>query len=249
MSETSAMMAAADRLLDAADSTGLILRLCGGLACWYRCDSARGVAERFGRKYRDIDFVGYYRQKSQIITLLRSHGYQEDAITATVPGLRRTIFRNDRAGLRGDVFYDSLTFCHMIDLRQRLERTYRTLSLADLLLQKLQIVELTAKDVVDTQMLLLAFEFSPDDEGINRTRVAEVCGANWGFYHTVQLNVERLTGATSAASYLDQAERDRVCGQLEFLSNWLENARKSLPWRVRSLLGDRVRWYATVDEQ
>jgi hypothetical protein len=248
MTATDTLVRAAKRLLEDARSARLILRLSGGLACWYRCYGGRQLSARSGRTYNDIDFVAHYHQKREIARLLRIHGYEENAVTATVPGARRTIFRNRRTNIGGDVFYDILPFNHTIDLRSRLDGDEDTIPLADLLLQKMQIVTLAEKDVIDVQMLLLDHDFRDDDKGINIGRIGELCGSNWGFYRTVQLNVEAMASITAASAYLEGVERARIAFQLTRLNDCIEEARKSLQWRVRSLVGDRIRWYATVDE-
>ncbi len=45
-----------------------------------------------------------------------------------------------------DVVMDELHMCHVLDFRNRLERLPSTLDVADLLLSKLQVVELNEKE-------------------------------------------------------------------------------------------------------
>jgi hypothetical protein len=249
VSEPSVLHSFADLLLDQAQSSGIVLRLCGGLGCWYRSQDGRRLAAHSGRIYGDIDFAAYYPQRRDLLELLATHGCEEDAVSATVPGLRRTIFRRKMSSIKGDIFYDVLSFCHSIDLRGRLELNDRTIPLADLLLQKLQIISLTEKDVLDVQMLLLDHNFtSHDNEGINAKRIAQVCSADWGFFRTLGLNLQRIAVITSDSSHLDSARRQRIIDQLEGLRQCVEGAPKSLGWRLRSVIGDRIRWYDTVDE-
>jgi len=196
-----------------------------------------------------MDFAACYPQRREIINLFQRHGFREDAASATVPGLRRTILDSNADGVRGDIFYDVLSFCHSLDLRGRLELHDRTIALADLMLQKMQILGLTEKDAIDVQMLLLDHDLGPDDHvGISKARIAQVCGSDWGFFRTFSLNIERIEAITASSPYLNVAQRERIASQLARLRQCVGEMPKSLGWRLRSLIGDRLRWYETVDE-
>lgn len=246
--EFAALRNAVDSLLDGAESRGIILRLCGGLACLYHSESGRVLAKAAGREYNDIDFAAYYRDRQVILRLLESLGYREKPASATVPGIRRTIFYGHAT--KGDVFYDKLIFSHTIDLRGRLERDSPTIPVADLLLQKLQIVRLAAKDIVDVQILVLDHDLgNTDGNCINAMRIAEVCRTDWGFFHTVTINLKVIGEATLTSPHLDTPHRMRVADRLSRLEKLINEAPKSLRWSVRSLFGERIRWYETVDDQ
>ena len=75
-----------------------------------------------------------------------------------------------------DVFYDKLDFCHVIRWDGRLEVDSPTIPLAELLLEKMQIVKINEQDVVDTFMLLLEHPLGHTDaETINLARMARLC--------------------------------------------------------------------------
>jgi hypothetical protein len=146
------------------------------------------------------------------------------------------------------VFYDTIDFCHPIELRGRLENSYPTIPLADLVLHKTQIVELAPKDVIDLQMVLHEFDFSSSDkDAISIPRIAVLCGSNWGLYHTTGISIDKSTAATHSATYLNANQKTRILGQLAQFQQILEDAPKSLRWRARAFIGERVRWYETVD--
>lgn len=244
-----ALLSAAQHLIDAARAEGIVLRLCGGLACWHcSSESARRFATTAARRYSDMDFAAYYSDRDQVLRLLARRGFIETPSTATVPGVRRTIFRSTDGELHGDVLYDAIDFCHRIDLRGRLEVDASTLPVADLLLQKLQIVQLGAKDVVDIQMLLFDYNFAENDiRAINAPRIAALCGSDWGLYHTTTLNITKVRSFTEETSDLPPEHKQRLYSQLERLGRVLLDAPKSLRWRLRSIPGDHVRWYESVD--
>lgn len=238
------------QVVDSASNEGAIIRLCGGLACWYHAtEVARAFSAAAGRTFSDVDFVAYVKDRQRIVTLLRSLGLHESHDTATVPGNRRAIF-NGANGLHVDVFYDVLEFCHPIDLRHRLEMTSPTIPLSDLLLHKTQIVDLTTKDIIDLQTLLHDFDFAEDDRsGISEPRIAALCGSSWGLYHTTTLSIDKCVDATQSAQHLDARQRGRVLAGLERLQQLLRSAPKSLRWRARSVVGEHVPWYEAVESE
>jgi len=237
-------------LVERGRDDGFALRLCGGLGCCYHeSDVAQAISVGAGRTYSDLDLVAYFKDRERVDGLLRSLEMRESTSTGTVPGARRAKFVGP-TGLHVDVFYDVLDFCHPIDLRSRLEASYPTIPLADLLLQKTQIVDLAPKDIVDLQMLLHDHEFAVDDsQGISTPRVAALTGSNWGLYHTTTISIAKCVSATESTSYLTPPQRERVLTQLEALARILDSSPKSMRWRARSVVGERLQWYETVEHE
>jgi len=58
-------------------------------------------------------------------------------------------------GLHIDIFYEKLDFCHVIYWKDRLDVDHPSIPLAEMLLEKMQIVQINEKDIIDTIMLLL----------------------------------------------------------------------------------------------
>ena len=92
------------------------------------------------------------------------------------------------------MFLGEFAMCHRLDLDARLDVEHTALPAADLLLMKLQVVHLNLKDVQDLAALLTTHELGDGDgEGvIDRGRLRDVLGADWGFYTTAGDNLERL---------------------------------------------------------
>ena len=88
---------------------------------------------------------------------------------------------------------DKLDFCHPIPWKGRLEVDNPTIPLAELLLEKMQIVKINEKDIIDTIMLLLEHEICGDDEDhINSQHVAKLCAGEWGLWRTTTMNLEKV---------------------------------------------------------
>jgi len=143
------------------------------------------------------------------------------------------------------VFIDTIRMSHVIDLRERLDHEGPCASPSDLLLSKLQIYEVNRKDMVDVVALLLDHPVaSNDDEAIDSTYIARLAAEDWGFYRTLQVNIEKL-GAT-----LDEldVERDLVRSRLAEIWRAIEAQPKPLKWKLRAQVGDRVQWYELPEE-
>ncbi len=146
------------------------------------------------------------------------------------------------------MFLGTFVMCHSLPVAQRLEIEPETLPLAELLLTKLQIVELNEKDMSDMHSLIITHEVgTADADEINATRIAELCAGDWGLHHTVGRTLERL-GVDPPSYSLSPEQRQLVDQRLERLQRALEEQPKTLAWRLRAKVGERVRWYEEPEE-
>ena len=181
------------RILKVSEEKGILLRVIGSLAFQMHCPQFGHLQAAMGRAYTDIDFAAYSKQTKQITDMMTSLGYTDNREVFIVSEGERAIFDKPEAGLHVDVFYEKLDFCHAIYWKDRLETDSPTIPLAELLLEKMQIVQINEKDIIDTIMLLLEHPFGDiDKETINMKRVASLCAADWGFWRTVTMNLEKV---------------------------------------------------------
>jgi hypothetical protein len=236
-------------LVQDAEAEGIRLRILGSLAYRIHCPENLALFDAMERDLTDIDFAADRKQAKQVKRFITDRGYVEDQrMTASTEG-RRYYFEHPDTGLGVDVFYDELYFCHKIPLRDRLELDSPTIPTCDLLLEKMQIVELNPKDVKDSLVLLL--EHSLDASGkdaIDHTYVARLLGADWGFYYTVTTNLERLRGHLGDGE-LDAGQAQIVEERIEALERAIEEEPKTGKWRMRARIGPRKRWYQEVAEK
>jgi hypothetical protein len=237
------------RLIGTATANGLILRLLGALAFAKRCPNHASLQERLGRVYTDIDLAAYSRQARTIQTFLAAQGYVEDpAIYVESQGTRQ-IFHHPATSLHLDVFLDQLEFCHTVRWRDRLELDDTTIPLAEMLMQKMQIVQINEKDLIDTIMLLLEYPLGDgDDEEINMALVAGICGKDWGWWRTLTMNLEKVRQMAASYGQLTPEEKERVSRQVDAALDRIEAQPKSMSWKMRARVGDRKKWYRDVDE-
>ena len=237
-----------DRLLASAAEEGVVLRLLGALAFAKRCPAHAHLQDRLGRAYTDIDFGGYGKQAEGIRRVLARDGYAEDAMTFVESEGSRMVWNHPRTRLHLDVFLDKLSFCHMVPWSDRLEVDDQTIPLAEMLMQKMQIVQINEKDLIDTIMLLLEHRLTEDDAGVNIALVASVCARDWGWWRTLTMNLVKVKQMAATYAELSDEEQRRVADQVDAAVERIEREPKSLGWRIRAKIGDRKKWYQDVGE-
>lgn len=238
-----------ERLLRAADEAGLTLRLLGALAFARRCPRHAFLQERLGRVYTDIDFAAYGKQAAPIRELLAREGYVDDPAVFVDSGGTRVVAEHPGTGLHLDVFFDHLEFCHTVPFKGRLEIDQETIPLAEMLMQKMQIVEINEKDLIDTIMLLLEHPLGEGDrDTINIARVAAVCAKDWGWWRTLTANLVKVRQIASSYEQLSDEDTARVASQVDLALTRIEAAPKSTGWKFRAKIGERKKWYRDVGE-
>jgi hypothetical protein len=230
------------RVLDAAQAEGVLLRALGGLAVKLICPSAR--VPPLARSYKDLDLATRHGESPRVTDLLRSLGYEPDLEFNALHGLKQLYFWDPTHRRQLDVFVDRIDLSHTLEIADRLDVTPRTLSPADLLLTKLQVVEVNEKDLKDGCALLADQPISAS--GIDPARVTEVLCDDWGWWRTC---TETLASVAGYARSLDGfAGKDDVLRATTDLRASIDAAPKSVRWRMRSIIGERVRWYELPEE-
>jgi hypothetical protein len=234
------------RLMAAAESSGVRVRLLGGMAIVLHVGELLHPA--FRRAIGDIDLATRKRDGRTVADFLAAQGYTPNKTFNAMHGARRLLFYDEPNGRQVDVFVGSFEMCHQLPLEERLELEPRTLPLAELMLTKLQIVKLNQKDANDLYSLLLTHEVADHDgESINAGWIAELCSRDWGLYRTLQINLERLrTGLDNPE--LAPAEQETIDRRVRQLEQAIEQAPKTAKWKLRARVGDRVRWYEDPEE-
>src|SRR6266581_8115981 len=148
----SAISDEAKRVLDEAKERGIILRLFGGVAVKYHCPSA--THRSLQRSYPDLDFFGRGKQGREIRKLFLDLGYEPNQRFNALHGATRLIFEDAKNQRVVDIFLDVFRMCHTLHLGERLSLDDSTIPISDLLLTKLQVVEINEKDIRDLIAIL-----------------------------------------------------------------------------------------------
>jgi hypothetical protein len=235
----------ARRILRTAEEKKVTLRLVGGLAIRFHC---HGQHASHLREYHDVDVLGLADESEMISSVFRQLGYSPNFKYNLLYGGSRLQFVNDATGKNVDVFLDKFSMDHRLDFRQRLRLDELTIPVTDLLLTKLQMARLGEKDVKDIIAILEDHELGRKDdrEILNIGYVAKMCASDWGLYKTVTDNLRKMSGFIDQ-TVQDSAERTELAAKLGVIRRSVEEAKKGMKWRIRGLVGERIRWYEPVE--
>lgn len=222
------------------------IRLVGGLAVRIRVDEA--FHPGLTREYKDIDFVTLKGRNKAVAGFLEEMGYEPQRQFNAMNGHERLLFHDLGNARQLDVFVGAFRMCHEIPINDRITLDPMTLPLAELLLTKLQIVNLNEKDQRDIVAILHHHEIADHDgDTINGARVAQLCSQDWGLWRTTKMTLERVR---EGLEHYDMAESERrqVEERLDRLWERIDAEPKSRSWRLRDRIGDRKRWYLEPEE-
>jgi hypothetical protein len=232
------------RLLARASERGVPLRLLGGVAIKLR--AANELPPAFSRTYADLDFVTKRKAGGAAADLLRAEGYEPHVSFNALHGGDRLLFFDNDNDRQVDVFVGAFSMCHRIPLDERLEVDPVSIPLAELLLTKLQVIELNEKDVRDTLALLHDHPVGEaDGESLNANRIAELTCSDWGLCRTITQN---LIACRAFAETYEVPDRKLLEERLDALLERIEAEPKSRAWKLRAKIGDRKRWYELPEE-
>lgn len=240
------------RLVHEAEKRGIKLRILGSIAYRLVCPEYLHLFEGMKRVLTDVDFAGEKRHNPEIRDFMINEGYEPDEGVYMASEGARHIYLHPRTKLNVDVFADELYFCHRIPFEGRLDLESPTICTTDLLLEKMQIVEINLKDFKDTLVLLLAHPLShqqPGPRSIDTDYIVDRMCRDWGFYYTFTNNLKRVPDHLSEFPSISREEGNVVRARVRELLDRIETAPKTLFWKMRAKIGTRKRWYQEVSEK
>jgi hypothetical protein len=248
MSMPAGAFAAAVQTVEAANREEVPLKLLGGQAVRY-------LTPDFPPRQRDdqdMDFASVSKAKRSVMALLGGLGFEGDRRFNTMHGHKQMYFRSPVDGATADVIMDRLQMCHVLEFGDRIDRLPFTLDVTDLLLSKLQVVEQNEKDVQDIVYLLAAHEVREGDEPgtVGLARFAKVLAEDWGWWRTATGNLDRVVELVRG-DLARLVPRGAGCDPVEqavVLRDHAQSMPKTLKWKLRARLGERVQWYEVPEE-
>jgi len=106
--------------------------------------------------------------------------------------------------------------------------------------------------VHDLLHLLSGFEALPaDDTGtIGLERIGRLVAADWGWWRTTTMNLDKLAQLADGDHHdlLPEARRFEPAEQARRVRAFCEEVPKTMKWKLRARVGDRVRWYELPEE-
>ncbi len=252
-------------LVSRAASENITLKVIGGLATYIRCSSRSDILQLYGKVERlgkdkptfaDVDFIGFSRQEREIQKFMQGMGYEPDRYVNALFSGTRNVFSNSHDNFYVDVFYDTLNFSHDVVLvdreRNRLSSGAVTILPTDLMLSKLQVHDMTRKDLVDIVLLLLGHEFGEDSaDSISAGYISSILADDWGFHYDAISNLEKARSESlsmlSSGVLSGKMQKD-VNGKIDYLLRSIESSPKTRTWEKRAKKGTKKIWYREVDE-
>jgi len=222
-----------------------VARVLGGAAVYLQSPADGPLLPR---PINDIDVVTRRGTRSAVTEVLVGAGYVPDQMFNALHGARRLLFYDEANARKLDVFVGEFAMCHRIPIADRLEREPLTVPLAELLLTKLQIVQLTERDERDIYNLTYHHPVSSGDgTGIEADYVAQLCARDWGLWRTAKSTIERSRRDLDDHG-LDSDARRIIADRLDELWRRIEAEPKSSRWRLRSRVGDKMKWFDEPEE-
>jgi hypothetical protein len=233
-------------LVQGAAAAGHKLKILGGLGVRVLCPDFP-PRQRAGQ---DIDFACLGKERRRVADHLEQAGCEPDKRFNNLNGDRQMYFTAP-SGRPIDLMVDKLSMCHVLDFRPSFGSGSATLDPADLLLSKLQIVELNAKDAHDIFHLLSGVPIGRDSvrPAIDPDRFGSVLASDWGWWRTVTGSLAKLPGLLAEQPNLTPPRpRYDPLAQAKQLHDVADSVPKGLKWKLRSNIGDKVRWYELPEE-
>jgi predicted regulator of Ras-like GTPase activity (Roadblock/LC7/MglB family) len=244
--QSSLLLARAREVIGAAARRAILLRLLGGTAVKAICPSAAGIT--LPADTLDVDLAVYGRQREHLDEVMEGLGYEPHQRFNALHGHRRLKYTHPEEGTALDVFVDTFHMCHRLPFADRLELGDLCIPPADLLLSKLQIVQMGEKDLRDIYAILCDYELGragATDE-VDADYIVSVCSDDWGWYKTATMNLEK--SMELADEFLAGQQQEIFRSRAQKLRGVIEAAPKSLRWQARATIGEARRWYDLPEE-
>lgn len=229
----------ATRLISEAEKEGIVLRALGSVGVLLHCPPLVEDMDQRERSPKDIDLVTRKEDRRGLRGFFEREGYEVDKDMLVAMEGTRYLFRNQGRGIDVDVWVDVLDLCHRLEVADRMGPG-PSLLIEDLILSKLQIADLTPNDVQDLASMLSTHDMrdcSEDPEVVDTAYVCRVLSDDWGFWRTATANLAALADELSSRGRENARELIQV----------LETSPKTLRWRLRARIGERMQWWQEVD--
>ncbi len=234
------------RIVNEAETRGATLRIIGGAAIWLHTQKHRHLFEFLKRPTGDLDFVGYKKHSGIVKDTMAALGFRPNEQLNAYHGHKRQLWYTPDGQI--DIVFNILEMCHVINFEKRVEVDKPTVSVADLLLSKIQIVNLNDKDVKDILILLREHGISDTDtDSINSAYIARLLSDEWGFYYTTSLNLQKVRGFLPNYQLSPDDVAD-INQKIDSLKKRIDDEPKSFGWKMREKVGTKKQWYNVVEE-
>lgn len=247
--ETGTVLSEASRILSQLKPKDTSLRLMGACAVRLSSPGFAQLYDSLDRPLSDLDFAAFSKDAKKIESIMSGLGYTQDKRIVAFHEAQRNFYYDEATHMKVDVFLDKLAMCHTIEFKDRLHLTFPTIPTSDILLEKMQIVQIAEKDLKDTVILFRAHQLGEtDDNEINMKYLGKLLSSDWGFWYTVMTNLDKVKNYALALTQLSEDDKRDVSQKIENLKERLNNEPKSFRWKMRARVGPSVQWYNDVED-
>ncbi|MGC9193608.1 MAG: hypothetical protein ACP5FQ_06890 [Thermoplasmata archaeon] len=249
-------------LVNIFEQNGLKLRILGGVAAYIKAkDNNESMnilksLKRFGDGkplFTDLDFIGYKKESSKISKKFEELGFNPDKVINGFFGDKRLIFYHPKGLFQIDIFLDNLEFSHSVYFSNRLELCSPTITVTDLVLEKLQIHQINHKDLVD---LILVFHSHDvvnkfEREKIDGSYISKILSDDWGFWYDATSNLKKvldLLNLEFSKGTIPKGNYEKTISRINYLLSLIDSEPKTKKWLKRSKKGIDKPWYNEVEE-
>jgi hypothetical protein len=262
------LLAESISIVEAAKEKDVILRIMGGLAIYAHsaeseeCKRLQLSLGRLGENkppFTDLDLIGYNKQWKQIRDILeKGCGLKPDRMVNALFGDRRLVYFHPKSRFPIDVFFETLEFSHILRFgdypgHARLQLDYPTLTLADIVLEKLQIHQINRKDLIDLMVLFLGHDVAQGTQlnAVDAKYIAGILADDWGFWYDATNNLSHLMNLGPSLvqeNKLSPEQWETIGRKVNALTGAIEAEQKTPDWKIRAALGTSKPWYREVDD-
>src|SRR5208282_6556693 len=247
-----------------AESKSVTLRILGALAIRIHITNSVDLFSKLGRLgnvnrlFTDADFVAYSKQRHKVRGLFEDQFKFQITSYAILQSKNRIIYSHPDGKFKVDIFFDALNFSHEVRFGNepkngRLKLDSPTIPLGDLVLEKLQIHEITEKDIKDLIAVLYEHRIGSDQdrEMIDAKHIATTLADDWGFWYDANMNLAKVL--TLAAGYqtdglISSDVLTNVKDKIDQLKQYVDAEPKSKDWNLRNQVGIKKQWWQGVEE-
>ena len=259
----------AEAIIRTAQTEGTSLRILGSLAIFAHSTHVPDAISLFhalGRisagmpLFTDLDLMGYAKQGRSISGVFEKMGFKPDNMINGFFGDRRLIYYEGSGKFHVDIFLDKLEFSHDVEFGRkpgdgRLELDFPTITLSDIVLEKLQIHKIARKDLVDLMILFYGHDVKPransEKEAVDAGYISDLLADDWGFWYEATQNLAKtrqLLGTFVAEGRVKPDQASRIEARIGALEATLHRTPKGRHWEKRAKVGAAKPWYREVEE-
>lgn len=253
-------------IVSTAEKEGVIIRILGALAVYIHtedCPHSRRIYDkipRFGEgkpMFTDLDLMAYGSQRKKVMHFFeKTIGFE--SLINPIFSYKRLIYEHPERYFHVDVFFNKLEFSHEVNFgnkpgKGRLELDFPTITLTDIVLEKIQIHEINLKDIVDLMVVFrcsdISMNFSKD--AVDAKYISSILSDDWGFWYDGTNNlvkVKKFTEDFAGEDRVTEEDKNIIIGRIDNLLKIIDETPKSRKWLKRSKVGTSKPWYKVVEE-